>query len=177
MNSQSDSLGKLLRYTAWANEVLYQMMCTVDGDILVRPRQGRPSGALGVLGHIYVVGLIWKGHLTGQAHGFANRNLEPLPPVADLRKRQAALDAWYCSFATSLTPEQRHVPIEFRFVDGGPGTMTAEEMVLHVVNHGTYHRGYVADMLYEAGLKPPTMDLPVFIRDVVTASGRKRTSA
>jgi uncharacterized damage-inducible protein DinB len=46
--------------------------------------------------------------------------------------------------------------------------MTVEEMLLHVSNHGTYHRGYVADMMYDSGLKPPTMDLPVFIRDAWT---------
>lgn len=78
---------------------------------------------------------------------------------------QVALDRWYLAFASELPADRRNVPIDFQFVDGGRGTMTAEEMLLHVVNHGTYHRGYIADMLYEAGLKPPTMDIPVFVRD------------
>jgi uncharacterized damage-inducible protein DinB len=43
--------------------------------------------------------------------------------------------------------------------------MRGDEMLLHVVNHSTYHRGYVADMLYESGSRPPTLDLPVFLRD------------
>jgi uncharacterized damage-inducible protein DinB len=38
-------------------------------------------------------------------------------------------------------------------------------MVLHVVNHGTYHRGLVADMMYQAGVTPEATDLPVFLRD------------
>jgi len=40
------------------------------------------------------------------------------------------------------------------------------DMLLHIVNHKTYHRGVVADMLYQAKSKPPVMDLPVFLRDV-----------
>jgi uncharacterized damage-inducible protein DinB len=56
--------------------------------------------------------------------------------------------------------------VNFRFVDGGAGAMTRGDMLLHVVNHKTYHRGYVADMLYQAGSRPPVMDLPVFLRDV-----------
>jgi len=40
-------------------------------------------------------------------------------------------------------------------------------MLLHTVNHKTYHRGYVADLLYQAGSKPLVMDLAVFLRDVV----------
>ncbi|MDP9991306.1 putative damage-inducible protein DinB [Variovorax boronicumulans] len=38
-------------------------------------------------------------------------------------------------------------------------------MVLHVVNHKIYHRGYIADLLYQVGSRPPVMDLPVFLRD------------
>jgi uncharacterized damage-inducible protein DinB len=43
--------------------------------------------------------------------------------------------------------------------------MRRGDILLHIANHKTYHRGYVADMLYESGLKPPTMDLPVYLRD------------
>lgn len=44
--------------------------------------------------------------------------------------------------------------------------MTCNEMILHVVNHGTYHRGFVGDMMYQAGVTPSATDLPVFLRDV-----------
>lgn len=170
MRSDSDLLQKLLRYSAWANAILYRSLADVDPGILVQARPGRPSGALGVLGHIHVVGRIWKGHLTGEAHGFRSRNFESLPSFSELRELQLSLDGWYTEFASALPVGQRTVPIDFQFVDGGSGTMTAEEMLLHVVNHGTYHRGYVAEMMYEAGLKPPTMDLPVFLRDAWRAA-------
>lgn len=55
--------------------------------------------------------------------------------------------------------------VQFKFVDGGSGEMERADMVLHTVNHKTYHRGYVADLLYQVGLKPPVMDLPVYLRD------------
>ena len=32
-------------------------------------------------------------------------------------------------------------------------------------DHKTYHRGYVAVVLYQLGGRPPVMDLPVFLRD------------
>ena len=56
--------------------------------------------------------------------------------------------------------------VDFTFVGGGEGTMTCAEILMHLVNHGTYHRGYVADMLYQVPANPPTTDLPVFLRDV-----------
>lgn len=165
MKLREDHLPKLARYTAWANGLLYDSLAALDADMLARPRPGRPAGVIGVLGHLYVVGRIWQGHLTAQPHGFTTRNLDPSPELPELRQLQAALDDWYVRFASGLSSGQAASAIDFRFVDGGAGRMTAEEMVLHVVDHGTYHRGYIADMLYEAGSKPPTMDLPVFIRD------------
>jgi uncharacterized damage-inducible protein DinB len=57
--------------------------------------------------------------------------------------------------------------LHFSFVDGGKGALSRGDMLLHVSNHKAYHRGYVADMLYESGLKPPTTDLPVFLRDAL----------
>lgn len=68
-------------------------------------------------------------------------------------------------YADELSNDRHDQVIDFKFVDGGSGEMTRGDMLLHVVNHKTYHRGYVADMLYQAGARPPAMDLPVFLRD------------
>jgi uncharacterized damage-inducible protein DinB len=44
--------------------------------------------------------------------------------------------------------------------------MTRAEMIMHVVNHATYHRGIVSEMLYQVPVAAPATDLPVFLRDV-----------
>lgn len=168
MRSDADHLQKLMAYSAWANDILYRAISRVDETVLFQPRPGRPGGAIGVLAHIYVVGMIWKGHLISKAHGFSAKTLETLPALVDLRTWQSGLDHWYLEFSAGLNTCERKTLIDFYFVDGGKGSMTAEEMLMHVANHGTYHRGYVADMLYDSGLKPPTMDLPVFIRDTLS---------
>jgi len=36
---------------------------------------------------------------------------------------------------------------------------------MHITNHTTYHRGYVADLFYQVPARVPTTDLPVFLRD------------
>ena len=43
--------------------------------------------------------------------------------------------------------------------------MTRGEILLHIVNHTSYHRGFVAQMFYEVPARPPTTDLPVYLRD------------
>ena len=43
--------------------------------------------------------------------------------------------------------------------------MSRRDILLHVVNHTTYHRGHAADILYHLNIFPPTTDLPVFLKE------------
>ena len=56
--------------------------------------------------------------------------------------------------------------MDFAYVGGGKAVMTCSEIALHLANHTTYHRGYVAGMFFEVPAHPPTTDLTLFIRDM-----------
>ncbi|MEK9951856.1 MAG: DinB family protein [Curvibacter sp.] len=156
----------LTRYTAWADTRLYEALAALPaGELTARHNQGRHS-MVGTLAHIWVVDRIWQAHLQGRAHGYTTRQPAQEPALEQLRQDQAGLDGWYIACADDLDAAGLAREIDFRFVDGGAGRMSRGDMLLHIVNHKTYHRGYVADMLYQAGFKPPVMDLPVFLRDV-----------
>jgi uncharacterized damage-inducible protein DinB len=155
----------LMRYTQWANQRLHHSLAGLADDLLYAARPGRSKGMMGTLGHLYVVDLIWKGHLLGEEHGFTSRTLEREIRLPELVSSQAAIDAWYVEYADALSEEELTQTVDFRFVDGGEGHLSRGDILLHIANHKTYHRGYVADMLYESGAKPPTIDLPVFLRD------------
>ncbi len=51
----------------------------------------------------------------------------------------------------------------FQFVDGKHGTMTRREILFHIVNHGTYHRGAIGHALDLAGVSHPADTYTVFI--------------
>jgi uncharacterized damage-inducible protein DinB len=44
--------------------------------------------------------------------------------------------------------------------------MTRGEILLHVVNHATYHRGWVAEMFFQVPARNPATDLPVYLREL-----------
>ncbi len=161
----SRDIRMLMRYKAWANARLYAALAEVPESIIETSRPGRTAGMMGTLAHIHVVDLIWRAHLEGTQHEFKTRNLDHPPPLPELRTAQASLDHWYIHYADTAPESRLDEVVDFHFVDGGAGSLSRADMLLHVVNHKTYHRGYVADMLYESGLRPPTMDLPVFLRD------------
>ena len=92
------------------------------------------------------------------------------PRLTELRVKVQAMDQWYIDFADRLSDGDMQKIIEFEFVGGGDGRMSRSDILYHIINHNTYHRGFVADMLYQVPVKQAANDLPVFLRDVWNAS-------
>jgi uncharacterized damage-inducible protein DinB len=80
------------------------------------------------------------------------------------------MDRWYIELVDRLSDRELAETIRFEFVGGGDGAMTRGEIVLHLVHHATYHRGFVGDMLNQAQVRPPATDLTVYLRDVHRAA-------
>ena len=155
----------LTQYTKWANQTLFDALKSLPNAMVIEERKTGAGSLLKTLGHIYAIDQIWKSHLLGQSHGYQTRNLSEIPTLDELISMQYVSDNWYVDYANTLTPQMHDESLVFTFVDGGKGEMTRGEMLLHVVNHKTYHRGYVAQMMYESSYRPPAIDLPVFLRD------------
>nr|WP_255557210.1 DinB family protein [Dyella sp. ASV21] len=161
---------KLLRYRAWADGLIYEAVAALPTGAAEAPRASIFSNMLCTLSHTWVVDDIFRAHLQGRAHGYSRRNTpEPLP-LDERWRRQQAMNDWYLDYARQMMPAQAAESVRFQFVGGGEGCMTREEIILHVVNHATYHRGFVADMFYQVPATPPATDLPVFLRDAGPAT-------
>jgi len=149
-------------YKAWANELVFAAAAKLPEAELTAPRKIVFGSMLRTLNHVYAMDEVWRAHLEGRPHGYTTRNPEACPPLAALSDAQKAIDGWFVQYADSLSREDEIV--DFQFIGGGPGAMTRRDILLHVANHGTYHRGNVAAMMYQAGVAPPTTDLPVFVK-------------
>jgi uncharacterized damage-inducible protein DinB len=159
----------LTRYAAWANDLLFKTLSNLPDDELTKKRHIVFGSILRTLNHVCAMDLVWQAHLEGRPHGFTTRNPKTHPPFAELRGNQKKLDEWYIAYADGLTEHGCDEIVNFIFVGGGSGSMSRGDILLHVVNHTTYHRGHVADMIYQVPAHPPTTDLPVFLRDVPPA--------
>jgi uncharacterized damage-inducible protein DinB len=156
--------GMLARYSAWANRTLIDAVASLPEAEPSRERPTLFKTMIGTLNHIYVVNEIWRAHLQGRDHGFAARNVVLYPELPVLTREQDAIDAWYVTWADAQTQDSLAETIEFTLIGGTPGAMTRGEVLLHVVTHGSYHRGYVADLFAQVPRRAPAMDLPVYKR-------------
>src|SRR3546814_12884163 len=86
--------------------------------------------------------------LEGRDHGFKSRELMLHEDLPGLRTAQQAINQWYIDWSNVQSAESLDEIVRFRFISGEPGAMTRGEILLHVVNHATYHRGWIADMFF-----------------------------
>lgn len=74
-----------------------------------------------------------------------------------------AANQWLQTYAGSLTASQLKENISFTFVDGKRGRLSREEVIFHLINHGTYHRGAIGHALDLAVGTRPADTYNVFI--------------
>src|SRR5262245_52813179 len=156
----------LTRYNAWANQLIFDAVGALPGDEATRERKSLFKNMVHTLNHNYVIDRIWQAHLEGREHGYGARNTPDHPPLGELWRLQREADRWYITWSDALSDARLDEKVNFTLIGGNPGVMTRGEILLHVVNHTSYHRGFVADLFYQVPARPPTTDLPVFLREV-----------
>ena len=142
--STSTLLHSLFKYKAWANKELFAALAELDTVEQAKALHA----ALRLLNHVFVVDL-FAAHLIGEAHSYTAINTPETPTLEDLHVAVAETDRWYVEYVSTLQPERLTEPLSFVFTDGQHGCMTREEILAHVVNHGSYHRGAVGRIIMQ----------------------------
>lgn len=158
-----DFVQTLVRYKAWADDVFLPVVASVPEAELAAPRPIWFGSLIRTLHHVHAMDFVWKCHLLGKPHGLATRNPEHCPGMDELAANQREIDRWYVDYATALPGHALDERVSFEFIGGGYGCMSRGDILLHVVNHATYHRGHAADMLYHLDIFPPATDFTVFL--------------
>jgi uncharacterized damage-inducible protein DinB len=76
----------------------------------------------------------------------------------------------------TLDPGRLAEQIDFAFTDGVPGRMSREEMLMHVITHGTGHRGQVSALMLLNSVTPAKDGFTAYLHEA-EASTRRRAAA
>jgi len=117
---------------------------------------------LGTVNHTYAMDVVWRAHLEGKSHECASVNPQIQLSLSELHEVQAQIDSWYIRYVDNLDLVQSEEIVNFAFIGGHAASMSRGEILLHVVNHGTYHRAHI-DVLHPISVAPPVTDLPVYL--------------
>ena len=145
-------LRDLFAYQAWANGELLEKLASLD----VRVHDKERHAAIRLVNHCHVVSRIFSAHLLGASHGYSADNTEETPALGELRTAVAATDRWYLDYLETFSSQLLSEPVAFAFTDGDKALMSRQEILTHVVLHGSYHRGEVGRILAQIiSITPP----------------------
>jgi uncharacterized damage-inducible protein DinB len=151
-----------LRFMQWADERVLEAISQVPREQALAERGSSFGGILGTLQHIYRSERAWLLRMTTDPTAQAASVDAPPDPVF-LRTVWPPLHRDWIAWAESVTDWdalQTH-----RTQKGEEVTLPRWQIVLHVINHATYHRGQITTMLRQADAPPPPpTDLTAFYR-------------
>ncbi|WP_250633613.1 DinB family protein [Pinirhizobacter soli] len=165
-----DTIQRLFRYKAWANDELLTSLARLAGDSTIT------GLAIKALSHTYIVDRIFNAHMRGQPHAYTLANANKMPTLEELSMDIRKSDREYIHYVSTLDRDQLSERIDFVFTDGAPGRMSREEMLMHVITHGIGHRGQVSALMLLNSLPASKDGFTTYLHDA-EASTRGRAAA
>lgn len=163
MLDKSDAV-RLFDYNVWANHKLMRAVATLPVDDYKRDLQSSHGGVRGTLVHSLSAEWVWLERWKGVS---PTRHIDEgeFPDIVALRDRWAVIEEHRASWLASLKPDAMAQALAYRGFDGREFTAPLWQLVQHVVNHSTYHRGQVVTLLRQLGAKGVSTDLVAWDRE------------
>jgi uncharacterized damage-inducible protein DinB len=159
-----DELRRLFDYNRWANVRLLDVAAALSAEELGRDLESSFPSVLATLVHGLGAEWIWLERWKGTSP-------TAFPDPADLASVAAVRARWnevwedQRAFVAGLDDGDVARPVTYRLFSGAVDTRPLGELLRHVVNHATYHRGQVVTMLRQLGKTPPPTDYIRWLRE------------
>lgn len=150
----------MARYNRLANERLYDCCARLSDAERKKNRQAFFKSIHGTLNHIMVGDRNWMTRFEGGSASSAHLDAILYDDFAQLRAARAREDERIERFAAGLGDEFLDGEIAYVAGDGHSRRNPVPMLLAHLFNHQTHHRGQVHDMLAQAGIATPVLDLP-----------------
>ena len=154
-------------YNHWANRRLYGAALAMP-DEAYRRRTGVFFGSLhGTLNHLLLTDRVWLKRLTGEGEHPNRLDAILFEELKDLLRARLAEDARLKRVVGGYSEADLGEAVSYQTMSGQPHRQKLQDILLHLFNHQTHHRGQAhACCSIVAGQEPPSLDLLAFQRGV-----------
>jgi uncharacterized damage-inducible protein DinB len=170
MNAEDFRL--LYDYNSWANHRTLDACAQLTEDQFTRDMGSSFRSVRDTLVHVMLVEWLWLERW----HGRSPNSFPPtsdFPTLDSVRARWAEIDTDLRDYIASLTPEEVQRVVHHKTTAGVPYSHPLWQMLQHLANHGTYHRGQITTLLRQLGAKATGTDLITFYRECVPQTAAK----
>ena len=160
----------LYEYNAWADRRMLEAASALTREQFTKPLGSSFSSVRDTVVHIYGVEWLWLERFQGRSPAVIPDD-KAFADIAKLKTSWSAFEIILLNFVRRLTQEDLDRVMEYKTMKYGVYRNPLWQSMLHLVNHGTYHRGQVTTMLRQLGAQPIMTDLMHFYRERAAAAG------
>ena len=153
-----------LEYNLWTIQRMVETIKPLEDQVFYSPLKSSFPGIAKTILHLWDSNIIWNKRLEGLS-------IENRPTSSFSGNREELLTHWISSSEDTIRligskgDNFLNEKISYRTLKGVPYTTVVEDILFHIVNHATYHRGQIVTMLHEVGVsKIENTDLVNFLR-------------
>ncbi|MGB0630809.1 MAG: DinB family protein [Alphaproteobacteria bacterium] len=159
-------LRSLLEYNAWANAELYKKVAELPPEEVTKKRKTLLESIHVSLNHLLSVDMMWLAHMQRRPHGISELRAVQHEDMDDLWRARQEMDDTLLDYFDGLSDDELQEIVDYELIGGNKGSLSRAMCLTHLATHGSYHRGWVADMFGQAGSMPAIIDIPVYERAV-----------
>ena len=157
-------LHHLVQFNFWARDRIVDAARQLSAEQYTRDLGNSFRSVRDTLVHLYSAEWVWLSRWEGTSPTTPIAP-ETYPDLDSLMRDWLDLERRFRDHVTAVGDDVERV-IDYRLMNGTPGRSAFWQMLQHVVNHGTYHRGQVTTMLRQLGVPPPkSTDLIAYYRE------------
>jgi len=157
-------LRTLLDYHYWARDRLLDALDLIAPEQFTRDLGSSFKSIRDTVAHTYAAEWAWHSRWVGQSPTVLLA-YDQFADVASIRAAWTTLETKVRGFLEEIGEAGIARVFDYTLLSGQPGSTPLWQMMQHVVNHASYHRGQVTTMLRQIGAAPAkSMDMIAFYR-------------
>lgn len=160
------TIRELYEYNRWANGRVLDATSRLSTEEFTRDLRNSFASVRDTLVHILGAEWIWLSRWRGVSPRGAPEDWAD-STHDQLRARWREVEADQAAFLASLTEDALDRIVSYTNTRGRPFANPLAALLLHAVNHSTYHRGQVTTMSRQLGAQPASTDLVLFYREAL----------
>ena len=149
-------------YSAWASRRLVHAASELSEAELLRDFQTSDRSVLGTLVHTFAADRLWLARLQKSPRLQYSSEADYHLPV--LQNEWPAIYRQWDDLLKGWSDDEAVTNLDYQDMRGNSWKQPIWQLVLHVVNHATHHRGQVSGFLRTMGRVPPVLDLVAYYR-------------
>lgn len=152
-----------LEFTEWADDIMLAALLQAPTDKVTADLGSSFKSLFDTLNHVYLAELVWFKRVNGDPGARLADLTVPSDPNA-LAQAWPGLHSQWLEWAAKRGAAEWNELCLSRSSNGVESRLPYWQILMHVVNHGSYHRGQFTTLLRQSGVAPPSTDLIAFYR-------------